>query len=362
MNNDSYIMWLTRISGLGNVKLRLLLNEFETAKEIFNAPRELLSTFNFLTKSNIISIVNSQNKYIIEKYNDELLQKKVRFISMYNEEYPKLLKEIIDAPIGIYVLGNLPDEAFYKVSVIGSRRCSEYGLTMAYKLSKDLASKGVIIVSGMARGIDSMAHRGAIDADSFTIAVLGCGIDICYPAENRALREQIIKSGCIISEHPPGVKPIPGFFPMRNRIISGLSLATLVVEAAEKSGTLITVEQALEQGRDVLAVPGNATSKLSGGTNRLIKEGACLVSNYTDVLDAIGVTEKNEEIHKYKQLAILAPDEKLVYDCISLEPVDIEFLVNTLNCQFQMVNYICTMLELKGLIMKISGQRYIRSM
>lgn len=361
MKDNTYIMWLTRIEGLGSVKVRLLLNKFEKAENIFNADIKTFENLKFLNKNNILSIISMQKKFLLEKYEDELFKKEIRFISIYDKDYPKMLLDIVTPPVGIYILGNLPDESLVKISVIGSRRCSEYGLTMAYKISKDLAKEEVVIVSGMAKGIDSMSHRGALDAKGYTIAVLGCGIDVCYPAENKFLKQRILEKGCIISEYPPGVKPMPGLFPLRNRIISGLSLATLVVEAAEKSGTLITVEQALEQGRDVLAIPGNVTSKLSVGTNRLIKEGACLVTSCTDVLDSIGVIKNNKSEKKFEDES-LAPDEKLVYDCISLVPISVEEIILKLNSQYQIINYVLTILEIKGLIIKLSGQRYIRYM
>jgi DNA processing protein len=364
LNEEMYIMWVTRIPGIGNKKIKLLMNHFIEAKHIFNATRKNLKDINFLTENDIVSILENQNEFVIQNYIKELDEKNITFISIYNEQYPKLLKEINNPPTGLYVLGKLPDESLKKISVIGSRRCSEYGLTTSFKLSKDLASNDIVIVSGMAKGIDSMAHKGAVDVNGYTIAVLGCGVDICYPPENKMLKQKIIEKGCIISEFAPGTKPMPGYFPMRNRIISGLSLAVVVVEAAHRSGTLITVEQALEQGRDVMAVPGNITSKLSVGTNELIKDGACLVLDYKDILNELGVFDKeiDEHISNNNISEILAPEEKLVYDCISLEAITVDSIVNKLDCQPQMVNYILTVLELRGMILRLPGQRYIRSL
>jgi DNA processing protein len=214
----------------------------------------------------------------------------------------------------------------------------------------------------MAKGIDTSAHRGALGAGGKTVAVLGCGADICYPPENRSLYSQIIKNGCVVSEYPPGTKPFAHNFPMRNRIISGLSRAVVVVEAAERSGTLITVDQALEQGREVLAVPGNITSALSAGVNKLLQQGAGLVATgYQDVLNAIGYEEipLSQSQNPMPDLQ-LAPDEKLVYDCIQFNPQSTETLALAAKLGVSEVMGLLTMLEIKGYIKKLPGQRYIR--
>ena len=208
-----------------------------------------------------------------------------------------------------------------------------------------------------------MSRIGALEAGGFTIAVLGFGNDLCYPPENRSLKERIIKNGCLISEYPPNTKPLPRHFPARNRIISGLSVGLLVVEAGEKSGTLRTVDYALEQGRDVFAIPGNVTSRLSFGTNNLIKYGVIPVTKSEDILSELNIDltiltgkddEKKVEVH-------LAQEEKLVYDCIGLEPVSVEEITIISKSQFTTVQYILTLLEIKGFVKKLPGQRYIRS-
>lgn len=364
MKESTYVMWLTRIDGLGIKKQELLLEHFGTARDIWFSNEKLLKTLVGIKEQNVQKILKSKSDDILENYEEELFKKKIEFITKFEPKYPSLLKEIYSPPIGIYIKGKLPSEEYKKISVIGSRKCSEYGMTASYKISKDLAKNNVVIVSGMAKGIDASAHRGAIDANFFTIAVLGCGIDICYPAENRTIRERIIEKGCLLSEYPPSTQPIPAYFPIRNRIISGLSIATIVVEAAKRSGTLITVEQALEQGREVFAVPGNITSKLSQGTNDLIKQGAILVSDVFDVLNNLGIekkTELNEEIEKNIN-NLLAPSEKVVYDCMSFQPISIEELIIGTDGEIGTLQYTLTMLELKGFINKLPGQRYIKSL
>lgn len=360
MNDEYYLMWLTRIEGIGLKKAELLLENFDSAREVWFAPERLLQTVEGLSAQNIGCIIRSRDERILYAQMDELEKKRIRFISRKNKEYPKLLKDIYDPPIGIYVMGLLPDENKITVSVIGSRRCTEYGRTAAYEISKDLAARGVVIVSGMAKGIDGVSHQGAVDANGQTVAVLGCGVDICYPAENRALREKILTHGCLVSEFPPQTEPLPAHFPLRNRIISGMGRALLVIEAAKKSGTLITVDQALEQGREVLAVPGLITGKFSEGTNDLIKNGAGIVTNYRDVFDALGIFKSENENEKSEEI-LLAPDEKLVYDCISRNPVSVDEIASTVNKDSKSINYLLLMLEIKGCIKKLAGNRYARS-
>ncbi len=366
LKENNYLLWLSRINGLGIKAKHVILNSFKSPAEIFFASKYKLSCIEGLTEQNINDIIKAQDEGLINKYSYELKQKGLSFVGVKSPVFPTLLREISDSPIGLYVSGKLPDNDMPFVSIIGSRKCSEYGLSVAYKLSKDLAKSGVVIVSGMARGIDSMAHKGALDGGGLTVAVMGCGADVCYPSENKALRDRIIESGCVISEYPPETTPMPAYFPQRNRIISGLSSATIVVEAAKRSGTLITVSEALDQGREVMAVPGNVTSKLSQGTNELIKDGAVVVSTYKDVLDALGIVEKenNQEENKNNIIAIkaLAPNEQLVYACIGNEPVHADVVIEKACIDTQTATYVLTMLEIKGHIKKLAGNRYIKNL
>lgn len=232
----------------------------------------------------------------------------------------------------------------------------------ARTLATPLARQGIVIVSGMARGVDSAAHKGALEGGGKTIAVLGCGVDICYPSEAFKLRKQIIENGCVLSEYPPNTKPQKHFFPARNRIISGLSHAVIVAEAGRKSGTLITVDMANDQGREVLAVPGNISSKLSEGTNRLIRDGAFPVIDYTDALFALGISEEAEPQNDKPAEKILAPDEKRVYDTMSLAAVSFDSLQEATGLTAGQLHLICIALELKKYIKKLPGARYIKSM
>ncbi|MCL2873352.1 MAG: DNA-processing protein DprA [Defluviitaleaceae bacterium] len=394
MNDDLYALWLSQINELSFKKQLLLINAFPLAKAIFNATKYQLDSVKGLSESDIINIMAAQNEKLLRKHENLLAQCEITFVGIQNEKYPTLLKQIPDPPLGLYVLGELPDDYITRISIIGSRKSSDYGLEVAYSLSKDLAANGVIVVSGMARGIDSMAHKGALDGGGKTIAVLGCGVDVCYPPENKALMDRISKNGCVISEYYPGVYPIPINFPRRNRIISGLCVGTVVVEASDKSGTLITTNHALEQGREVMAVPGNVTSKLSRGTNELIKDGAAVVLDYKDVLNTIGLeiqptniiesensenannknsnnvrkdldnkakSDKTNKVNNSKPIipSDLSTDEKFVYLKILETPMNIDELIqNSEDVDPKNMSSALMLLEIKGYIRKASGYKY----
>ena len=218
----------------------------------------------------------------------------VRIVTFFDEDYPALLKEIFDPPTHLYIKGELPANSDTCLAVVGSREASVHGLDMAHAMGRDLAAAGAVVVSGLARGIDSAAHRGALEAKGRTVAVLGCGLSRMYPPENKKLSEEIAKHGAVVSEFPMKEGPKLHHFPMRNRIISGLSRALVVVEAREKSGALITVGCALEQGREVYALPGNAGSKKTLGSNGLLKQGAALVTDASDILLDFGLVPKEK--------------------------------------------------------------------
>ena len=367
MHDDIYMLWLSSlVQYIGSRKLNALIDMFGSATAVFNAPIEALKNAMGNAQKSFGYISKYRSLDYIESVLARMESRGVAYISRDNERFPALLSEIPDPPLGIFFIGTLPANNTEKVAIIGSRKCSEYGLVTARLLAKPLAAAGIVIVSGMARGVDSMAHRGALEGGGTTVAVLGCGADICYPAENAKLRQGIIKSGCVISEYPPGVRPAPMFFPARNRIISGLCRGIIVTEAGKKSGTLITVEQAQDQGREVFAIPGNISSKLSYGTNQLIRDGAYPVTNHEDVLTMLGIKTNQEsqnlqKTQKSKEYS-LAPDEKRVYDNLSLEPISFDMLADVAEVGIGKLHLICTGLELKGLIKKLPGSRYIKDM
>jgi len=358
---------------MGSRKQNILLNYFGDAEAAYYAPVDALRQIPGFTENNVRVVQKNKDMSITKRGFDTLGNLGISFIPRTHESFPYLLNTIPDAPIGLFYMGEFPNKDFYRVAIIGSRKCSEYGLNTARKFSEGLAQNKVVVVSGMARGIDSMSHQEAIAHGGLTIAILGCGLDICYPPENRELRDRIVKSGCIISEYPPGVPPHARNFPARNRIISGLSHLLIVVEAAKRSGTLITVDQALDQGRSVMAVPGNITNMYSQGTNNLIKQGAEPVCGIEDILEVLGLnevvmqtrlddTEMNFGKFPVKIAAepfpSIAPEEKLVYDVLDLIPLGLEDIVLKTNSEVHVIQYLLTMLELKGLVRKLPGARY----
>ena len=269
-----------------------------------------------LTKKRAESIERSRYSWDFEGERKKLEQKGVRFVSRIDPEFPEKLKDIPNAPFAIYVKGDLPDPALPSVAIVGARMCSEYGRYMARQFGRGLALSGVQVISGMARGIDGIAQGAALEAGGKSFGILGCGVDICYPPENKAIYDAMLKNGGIISEYPPGMEPLANFFPMRNRIISALSDVLLVVEARQKSGTQITVDTALEQGREVLAVPGRVTDRLSDGCNYLISQGAGVATAVEDVLErlrSIGCMNKcgRDIEERSKKELVCTPDNEL---------------------------------------------------
>ncbi|MBE6008331.1 MAG: DNA-protecting protein DprA [Lachnospiraceae bacterium] len=362
MANDYYMMWLTGIKGMTVKKAYLLLSYFGKPEEIWNSDKMLLCSINGISENFAERIIESRDPDVLDEKINRLEELGIKYISINNPDYPELLRHIDEPPLGLYYKGTLPKKDDMCFSIIGSRLCSEYGSLVSQRFAKELVQNGFTIVSGMARGIDSMSHRGAINGGGKTIAVLGCGLDICYPPENQKLMAKIEENGCLISEYPPGTQPYPGNFPPRNRIIAGLSMGLLVVEASKRSGTLITVNHALDYGRDVFAVPANITSDLSAGTNELIKDGCPPVTCVEDILFELGVI-KNVKEEKIEQAAAeeLTEEEQEILSCIKYEPVSLDDLIILLDKPSQSIQYILTYLEIYGYIKRLPGQRFVRA-
>lgn len=286
----------------------------------------------------------------------------ITFICHNEPVYPENLLEIFDLPPVIFLRGHLKSTDKLAIAVVGSRKPSPYGQVVAEKLAKDLAAVGVTVVSGMARGIDTAAHKGALAAGGRTIAVLGCGPDVVYPRENHRLMDKIITNGVVISEFPPGTPPEAWRFPVRNRIISGLSQGTVVVEAAERSGALITADFALEQGRDVMAVPGNVVNPLSRGPHRLIKQGARLVEGAGDILDELGMEKLFPLPEAGSEGTIkMSKEEEALYSLLSLDPVSLDELIGRSGLSPQKAMAALMYLEIKGLTRQMPGKFYVRT-
>lgn len=285
-----YAHWLYNVPGIGRKTIRYLLSEKETPEAVYHTEeQELESLLSVLPGKQKLSqrIVESKKRWNIEKAYAGLEKRGIRFACLGSASYPQRLARIPDAPYALYFRGKLPEEGRPAVAVIGARGCSEYGRRMAQHFGSALALAGIQIISGMARGIDGLGQNAALCAGGYSLGVLGCGVDICYPAENRELYELLCEKGGICSEYPPGTTPRNSLFPPRNRIISGLSDAVLVIEAKNRSGTLITVDMALEQGKEVYALPGRITDALSEGCNRLLHQGANVIVSAEDMIRSL---------------------------------------------------------------------------
>lgn len=288
LEKNKYWIWFSLIKNLGSKKKLELLKQYKDPKNIYNIKKEELLKIKGIGEKTAEEIVNKQIKLEIEKHIKYMKDRNINILNINDKEYPKKLKEIYDPPISLYYKGNIDVINNKSISIIGCREATEYGKKAAKYFSYNLAKKNINIISGLAKGIDSYSHIGAICANGKTIAVVGTGLDTTYPKENEEVEKIIIQTGgTIISEYPLGTKPEKMNFPARNRIVSGLSEGIIVVEAKEKSGTLITVDFALEQGREVFVVPGNINSINSVGTNELIKQGARVATSYIDIITHI---------------------------------------------------------------------------
>lgn len=280
-----YWIWLSIIEKKNYTITRRLLDIYKTPEEISKLSKKELEQLE-VEEQMIQEMTNSNYRRIVKAYMLYMKEKNIQILTIKDEDYPYLLKQIYDPPSVIYIMGNKKILSQNGIAIVGSRNCSLYGQKIAKYLSYQLAKKGIHIISGLARGIDTFSHIGTLQAKGKTIAVLGSGLDVIYPPENEKLAEKIVESGgCLVSEYIVGTKPLGEHFPARNRIISGLASGVVVVEASEKSGSLITVDFALEQGKNVYAVPGNINSPNSLGTNSLIKQGAKIVTNVEDILE-----------------------------------------------------------------------------
>lgn len=285
---------------------------------------------------------------------------KIRYYMPCEKEYPRRLANCMDAPSGLYVRGELPRDDMPSVAIVGARMCSAYGKEQAYYFARTLAKAGVQIISGMARGIDGQAHRGALDAGAKTYAVLGCGADICYPKQNYDIYRKIVEQGGIVTEFPEGTKPYPGNFPRRNRIISGLADIVLVIEAREKSGSLITADFALEQGKTVYALPGRVGDVLSEGCNWLISQGASVALSPEKLLEELQILPNFiEETHKKNNFG-LAREKEMVYSGLDLQPKSLSELSAEISLSVEEISPILIELELEGLVMEPMKNYYVK--
>ena len=364
MNDTERLLILNMIEDVGSVRTRCLLEHFGSFGKVFEATEDELKRVKEIGSLIAPKITQGIKEIDLDKELRLIKKHNTKVVTFIDKDYPESLKNIYDLPVVLYVKGEILPEDDIAIAIVGSRKASFYGMQTAERLGYELASRGITIVSGMARGIDSSAHRGALKASKRTIAVLGSGLANIYPEEHIILADEISKKGAVISEFPMRTIPDRGNFPKRNRIISGLSKGVIVVEAAQKSGALITADCALEQGREVFAVPGKVDSVTSRGTNGLIKQGAKLAETVEDVLDEldlcnqfhrVGVTE----LH-LRGVSKLDKIESIVYNLLSSDPQHIDEVSDVTGLGISEISRVLLNLEMKRLIKQIPGKNFVR--
>lgn len=372
MKDREYNYWLSNINNIGPKKIDYLLDYYGSSEEVYKASKDSINeAIKLAMKEGIVRFSKKDADNIRDYKNPErihmeynvLLEKGIKFITKLDEEYPKKLRPLYNGPFSLYIKGKLPHIERKILAIVGTRNASAYGMELTKYFSQSLAASGVGIISGLARGIDTCAHKGALEVSGLTYGVLGCGIDICYPRENIDIYMEMQNHGAVISEYPPGEKPYASNFPMRNRIISGLSDGILVIEAKEKSGSLITVDMGLEQGKDIYAIPGRITDALSIGCNNLIKMGAKLVGSPDDILvELLTNYDNNHKSNDNSQLTKnMTEEEILVYESIALEPTNIEEIVRNTSIPISDLMEHLLKLELRDMIKQPYKNFYMKS-
>jgi DNA processing protein len=357
MSDLKYWVGFSRIQGIGRAKFSQLESYFGDLRHAWEASAAELKAAGLDAKS-IETIVATRPQISPDAELERLERNHINALTWNDPAFPAKLKEIYDAPPILYVRGNITPEDEWTIAVVGTRRATIYGREVTERLVTELVRNRITIVSGLARGVDSIAHRTALEVGGRTIAVFACGLDTVYPPENVKLAQSIIEHGALVSEYPLGIKPKKEHFPLRNRIMSGLSLGVLVTEGDVDSGALITVKWALEQNREVFAVPGNIFSPASRGVNRLIKEGAKLVSDVQDILEELNLTM----IPKQLEMRALVPEnetESLILKHLSFEPTHIDEVCRSSCLPIATVSSTLAMMELKGLVRQMGGMNYI---
>ncbi len=350
--------WLAmaQVPHVGPVRFVRLLDRFGSIEAAWNAPSHQLGLV--LDSRSVASLQQMRLKLEPASLPEELTAKGIDFVTLAEPNYPSRLRHISVPPPVMYFRGRLPEPDKPMVAIVGTRRATAYGRHMAAQIATDLALAGVVVVSGLARGIDGFAHQGAVDTSGETLAVMASGVDIIYPSEHRNLAERITMSGAILSDYPPGTKPDAPHFPARNRIISGLCLGTIVIEAPERSGALITVDFAADQGREVFVLPGNVTSPASAGTNRLLRSGARAIVSAADVLEDLGLSDDTSRDLEQTVLP-LTPEEQRILALVTHEPQHIDELIVAAGIPTAGGSALMTMLELKGLVANVGAQHYV---
>ncbi len=357
VNRDlKYWVGFTLVPGIGRVRMGQLESYFGSVERAWKASHSEL-TASGLDSGSIKSIVASRPGIDLDAEMAKMKHFNVDAFTFHDERYPSRLKETYDYPPVLYVRGSIGPQDEWSLAIVGTRRATVYGKQVTEEIAGDLAASKITVVSGLARGIDTVAHRSALEAGGRTIAIFACGLDTIYPAENVSLAKSIMEHGALVSEYALGIRPRSDNFPRRNRIMSGLCLGTLVVEAGEKSGALITAQMALEQNREVFAIPGSILSPASRGTNRLIQEGAKLVVDYTDILEELNLMTVERQI-EMKELIPPTETEAVLLSRLGAEPTHIDEICRTSGLAASTVSSTLTMMELKGMVKHIGAMNY----
>lgn len=369
--NKAYLHWMYRTIGMGNHGLFAQLRSLGPPREIFEMAKRgqlslrLSDKYSQYKKKAALLEESAAICDVIDEY-ERMTDRGILFTAIGEDEYPGKLAVIPGAPGALYYVGRLPGDDAKAVAVIGARNCTEYGKVMARQFAEVLAEAGIQVVSGMARGIDGIAQQAALDAGGYSLGVLGCGVDICYPPENKRLYDDLIAHGGICSEYPPGIEPRAVLFPPRNRIISGLCDGVLVIEAKERSGTLITVDMALEQGREVYALPGRANDPLSRGCNMLIRQGAGIMTSPQELLHELKPDHTETAAYRQQMLPISDETRGWLLQLLDYQPISIEMIqrkyADAYNSHISVSKLCHELLQLcaDGLAGQISGSYYVR--
>lgn len=364
LNPSEIKSWLalSTVPNVGPIRFISLVKHFRSPEAVLSAPEKELTDFPEVGPV-IASNIKRKVDWELADEQLELIEKnQVQILTFRDEAYPENLKSIYDPPPFLFIKGEIKKEDKNAIAIVGCRAASPYGKQIAEKIGRELAKRGITIVSGLAWGIDSIGHLSALEENSRTIAVFGSGLDVIYPPENRKLAERIILNGVILSEFFLGTKPEKQNFPRRNRLISGLSLGVVIIEAGAKSGALLTACHALEQNREVFAVPGNIGAKTSEGTNQLIKQGAKLVTSVEDILEELNLFAKTQDKEKLQiDVSSLSDIEKNIFQLISFEPYHIDKIAHETSMTTAQALSALLSLELKGLVKQLSGMMFVRT-
>jgi len=357
METLRYWLGFNLVRGIGPVRLRALLDRFGDIRSAWEASEQALREIK-LDRRSLANFLKVRHQVDLDEVLRQVERVGAQVLTWDTPDYPELLRQIDDAPPVLFVRGTLTPADEWSVALVGTRKATVYGREVAHRLATDLAQNRVTLVSGLARGIDSIAHKAALDAGGRTLAVLGSGVDFIYPAEHRQLAEAVVNNGALISDYPLGTRPEASNFPARNRIISGLSLGVVVVEADVKSGAMITADFALDHGREVFAVPGSILSPASAGCNRLLRDGASIVTEVGDILETLHLDQVSEK-QLAREVFPANATEAAILERLTAEPRHLDQLSREIELPVETISSTLVMMELKGMTRQVAPLQYV---